>query len=93
MAQTSTKQSTTMTVRLSRDTKERLEKAAKHQNRSKSFLAAEAIENLLQMQEEQDAGIRAAMVSMDKHGGIPHEKVKQWVESWGTDNELPMPTV
>lgn len=23
--------------------------------------------------------------------GIPHEQVMQWVESWGTENELPCP--
>jgi predicted transcriptional regulator len=23
--------------------------------------------------------------------GIPHDKVMQWVESWGTENELPCP--
>ncbi|MBF0369522.1 MAG: hypothetical protein HQL52_08710 [Magnetococcales bacterium] len=37
--------------------------------------------------QEIDAGIREA----DTEPGIPHEKVKAWVESWGMENELPMP--
>ena len=82
-----------MTVRLSSETKARLEKAAKQQNRSKSFLAAEAIDNLLAIQAEQDEGVRKALASLDDSGGVAHEKVKAWVESWGSDNELPMPTV
>lgn len=88
-----TQTSTTMTVRLSSETKARLEKAAKQQNRSKSFLAAEAIDNLLALQEAQIEGIKKAIVSADAGKGVSHEKVVQWVNSWGTDKELPMPTV
>jgi len=83
--------STTMTVRLDAKVKERLAQAAKTQKRSTSFLAAQAIEALLDIQAIQDEGVRAAMSDMDKHGGIPHEKVKAWVASWGTDSELPKP--
>lgn len=90
MAQENT---TTMTVRLSSKTKQRLEQAAKNERRSKSFLAAEAIEYMLAVKEAQDKGVRKALASLDKKGGIPHEKVKAWVESWDTDNELPRPTV
>ncbi len=36
---------------------------------------------------EIEAGIREA----DSEQGIEQEKIEEWVESWGTSNELPMP--
>ena len=95
MAQNNTKQSTTttMTVRLSTSVKNSLAQMAKSENRSKSFLAAEAIEGYIAIREEQIAGIKRAIASADAGKGVPHEKVKAWVSSWGSDNELPMPTV
>ena len=83
--------STTLTVRLDRSVKERLEAMASTAKRSKSYLAAEAIEEYLSVQEWQIAGIEEAIQSMDAGKGIPHEKVSAWVKSWGTDNELPKP--
>jgi predicted transcriptional regulator len=88
-----TNKTSTISIRVDLATKERLERAAKAQNRSKSFIAAEAIENLLAIHDIQDAQVREALVSLDTEGGIPHEKIKAWVDSWGTDNELSPPTV
>jgi predicted transcriptional regulator len=88
-----TTKTSTITIRVDRVTKERLEHAAKLQNRNKSFIATEAIEQLLAVYDAQDAQVREALESLDTEGGIPHEKVKAWVESWGTDNELPRPTL
>jgi predicted transcriptional regulator len=34
---------------------------------------------------------RRAMASMDRGEGIPHQQVKQWVRSWGSGRERPMP--
>jgi hypothetical protein len=30
-----------------------------------------------------------AFAELDAGGGVPHERVVAWLESWGTDNELP----
>ena len=40
----------------------------------------------------QVAHIRAALAE-DEEGtpGIPHEEVMRWMQSWGTDHELPRP--
>lgn len=85
--------STTMTVRLDKNTKDKLEKLALSQKRSKSFLATEAISEYLSIQEEQDEIVRRAMSSMDQGKGIAHQEVQKWVQSWGTDKELEMPTI
>ena len=82
-----------MTVRLDKRIKQSLDEIAKHENRSKSFMAAAAISEYVAFHESQVEGIKKAIASADKGEGVPHEKVKAWVESWGTDNELPMPTV
>ena len=81
-----------MSIRLDDKTKSALAKIAQHEKRSRSFLAAEAVEQYVAFHEAQIMGIKKAIVSLDAGGGIPHEKVVAWVNSWGTDNELPMPT-
>jgi RHH-type transcriptional regulator, rel operon repressor / antitoxin RelB len=58
--------STTLTVRVETDVKKRLEKLAKSTGRSRSFLAAEALNEYLDVNEWQVAGVRKAMDSLDR---------------------------
>jgi predicted transcriptional regulator len=44
--------------------------------RSRSFLAAEALSEYLDVNEWQVAGIRKAMGSLDRGEGVPNEQVK-----------------
>lgn len=83
--------SSTFTVRVDAAVKKRLEKLAKSTGRSRSFLAAEAISEYVDVNEWQVAGIKRAMASMDRGEGVPHEQVKQWVRSWGSGRERPIP--
>jgi len=83
--------STTFTVRVEPETKKRLEKLAKSTGRSRSFLAAEALNEYLDVNEWQVAGIKQAMASLDRGEGVPHEEVKAWVKSWGRKRERPAP--
>ena len=83
--------SATFTVRVDSDIKKRLEKLAKSTGRSRSFLAAEAIGEFVDVNEWQIAGIRAAMQSLDRGESIPHEQVKEWVKSWGSRKGRPAP--
>jgi RHH-type rel operon transcriptional repressor/antitoxin RelB len=83
--------STTFTVRVDTTAKKRLEKLAKSTGRSRSFLAAEAINEYLDVNEWQITGIGRAIVSLDRDKGIPHERVKDWVKSWGSKKERPIP--
>jgi len=57
--------STTMTIRLEEDVKLRLDKLADSTQRSKSFLAAEAIRAFVENNEWQVAEIRAALDEAD----------------------------
>ncbi len=37
------------------------------------------------------AAIALARAQIDAGLGVPHEKVREWLLSWGTENELPCP--
>jgi RHH-type transcriptional regulator, rel operon repressor / antitoxin RelB len=84
---------TTFTVRIPAEVKKRLERLAKNTGRSRSFLAAEAISEYLDINEWQVSGIKRAMASLDRGEGVPHEAIKSWVESWQSENEKPRPGV
>jgi RHH-type rel operon transcriptional repressor/antitoxin RelB len=83
--------STTLSVRIEPAIKKRLEKLAKSTGRSRSFLAAEAINEYLDLNEWQVAGIRRAMASLDRGEGVPHKRLKEWVSSWNSKKERPAP--
>jgi RHH-type transcriptional regulator, rel operon repressor / antitoxin RelB len=79
--------STTVSVRINLGAKKRLEKLAKSTGRSRSFLAAEAINGYLDLNEWQVTGVQKAVASLDRGEGIPHQRVKEWVNSWGSKRE------
>jgi RHH-type transcriptional regulator, rel operon repressor / antitoxin RelB len=83
--------STTFTVRVDPDVKKRLEKLAKSTGRSRSFLAAEALDAYLDVNEWQIAGVKDAITSLDRGKTIAHKEVKDWVNSWDRTRERPTP--
>jgi RHH-type rel operon transcriptional repressor/antitoxin RelB len=83
--------STTFTLSVETEVKKRLEKLAKSTGRSRSFLAAEALSEYLDVNEWQVAGVRKAMGSLDRGEGVPNEQVKAWVNSSGDKRERPAP--
>lgn len=82
--------STTFTVRVDQMAKKRLEKLAENTGRSRSYLAAEAINEYLDVNEWQVTGIKRAIASLDRGEGVPHQQVKDWIASWGSENERPI---
>ena len=83
--------SATFTVRVDVSAKKRLERLAKSTGRSRSFLAAEAINEYLDVNEWQVAGIKRAIASLDRGKAVSHQRVKDWVTSWGSNRERSMP--
>jgi predicted transcriptional regulator len=79
--------STTFTVRVEPVVKKRLEKLAKSTGRSRSFLAAEALNEYLDVNEWQVAGVKRAIASLDRGEGVSHKDVSDWVGSWGRKRE------
>ena len=48
------------------------------------------INEYLDLNEWQVAGIQRAMASLDRGEGVPHERVKEWVSSWNSKKERPL---
>lgn len=75
--------STTMTVRLDDDVKQRLEQLAESTQRSKSFLAAEAIRAYVETNEWQIAAIQAAIIEADQGDFATDQEVADLTRKWG----------
>jgi predicted transcriptional regulator len=85
--------STMMTVRLTPELSEKLEALARDTRRSKSYLASAAIASYVDRNARQVARIKEALAEAKSGApGVPHADVVKWMESWGTEHELPRPT-
>jgi RHH-type rel operon transcriptional repressor/antitoxin RelB len=65
-----------VSVRLDPKQRKRLDALAQVTERSNSFLAAEAIENYLDLQEWQVRGIKEGLRSLDEGRWVDHEQVR-----------------
>ena len=74
--------STTMTVRLEDDVKERLDVLAEATQRSKSFLAAEAIRSYVESNEWQIGEIKAALKEADAGDFASDKDVTAIARKW-----------
>ncbi|QFY89049.1 ribbon-helix-helix protein, CopG family [Magnetovirga frankeli] len=77
--------SSTMTVPLDSELKDRLESLSGATNRSKSFLAAEAIREYVELNEWQVGEIQKAINEADAEDFVPDETVKQFFSKWDVD--------
>jgi len=82
--------STTMTLRLDDETNSRLSNLAGATDRSKAYLAMQALKLFLennewQVQEIKEAVAEADIASPDQF--IDNDTVMAWMETWGTANE------
>jgi predicted transcriptional regulator len=92
MTQTNTN-TTTLTFRVDKQTKEKLEQEAKRTKRSKAFLVQEVVADYLHVLEQQDEMVRVAIASADRGELISHEDMMAWVNSLDTNSPLPSPKV
>jgi len=74
--------STTMTIRLDEDVKLRLDRLADATHRSKSFLAAEAIQAFVESNEWQIDEIRAALDEADAGDFATDEEIAALSRKW-----------
>ncbi|MET0940518.1 MAG: CopG family ribbon-helix-helix protein [Mesorhizobium sp.] len=66
--------SATMTIRVSLETKEKLDRIAAETRRSKSFLAAEALADYADRELEIIAGIKRGMADAEAGRVVPHDQ-------------------
>ena len=77
--------STTMTVRLEPELKQRLDRLADATQRSKSFLAAQAIREFVDLNEWQVQEIRNAIAEADQADFASDAQVRNVFGKWGVD--------
>jgi predicted transcriptional regulator len=82
---------TPFSIRLDTKLKARLEKEAKRRSRTAGFIANRAIKFYFEQLDRQMLELEKAVAEADKGIFISGEKVFEWMNSWGTDNELPPP--
>ena len=80
-----------LSLRIDADLKKSLEREAKREERSASYLAIKAIEAMIRSRAEKRAAIRSAVAEADKGVFISQDAMDAWVSSWDTDAELPPP--
>ncbi len=83
--------SSTLSIRLNPQTKAKLDVLAKASRRSKSFLAAEAIENFVALESWQLSEIDIGVKDLDAGRTIDHGEVRSWLQSWGKKRESKPP--
>ena len=82
--------STTMTLRLDEETNVRLTNLASATDRSKAYLAMQALKLFLENNEWQVLEIKQAVAEADASGPdqfVDNDTVMAWMETWGTDHE------
>ena len=80
-------QSSTMTIRLDADLKTRLDKLADATHRSKSYLAAEAVREYIELNEWQLQEIQAAVTEADAGDFASEESVNAVFGKWGVNED------
>lgn len=85
--------STTLTIRIDEQTKEKLEHIAAATARSKSYLVNNAIKNFIEANEWQVQEIKRTVKKADQKGAefIDHEEVVAWLDTWGSKKEKAPP--
>ena len=80
-----------ITVRVSPETKRRLEALSQATERPQSWLAEAAIQHYLDDQEWQIRRIQEGIAEAAAGRVIDEERIFAWVSSWGTRDEKPTP--
>ena len=80
-----------LSLRIDANLKKNLEREARREERSVSYLAVKAIEAMLRERAEKRAAIQVAVLEADEGAFISQGAMDAWVSSWGENSELPPP--
>ncbi len=83
---------TDITFRIDEEERQAIDHVAKALDRDRSYVLNQAVRAYLEVQEWQRRHIEEAVREADAGGPfVAHEEMERWLESWGTDDELPAP--
>lgn len=78
---------TPFSLRLSKETKQRLKYEAAQEDRSETYIAAQAIEKELRARELKRQAIEAALEEAENGIFISSKSMNAWVDTWSTSEE------
>ncbi len=84
----------TITLQIDEDTQRRLEYLAAATSCSETSLAIRALRTYLETYDWQSRGIERALEEAEASQPqelVPHDRVRRWLHSWGTKEELEPP--
>ncbi len=79
------------TIDLAADVRDALERLASAQKMDPNDLANEALRAWLQQAEEDERKVLDGVVAADAGEVVAHDRVREWLSTWGTDHEAPRP--
>ncbi|MBI2718501.1 MAG: hypothetical protein HY245_08155 [Rhizobiales bacterium] len=82
---------TPFSMRMDTEIKARLDREAEIEDRSAGYIVQKAVEDYLDAKAYFREEMLAAIAEADKGVFISEEAMTRWMESWGTENELPPP--
>ena len=80
-----------LSLRIDVELKRSLEREARREERSTSYLAVKAIEAMLRSRAEKRAALHAAVAEAETGAFVSQTAMDTWISSWDTDSELPPP--
>lgn len=82
----------TISIEMDQTLLDQLDDMAKKTEQSRSDLVEEAVRNLVSVSAWQEKELIKTVEMADRGDSfVPHDEVVAWVESWGSENELPRP--
>lgn len=80
-----------ITVQLDSEVQARLVEIAEARQQPVSDVAADVIAMYVAGEGWERQHILQGLAELDAGEGVSHERVVEWLDSWGTENELPAP--
>lgn len=80
-----------LSIRLPNDLRDEIDRVARQQHRSRSFVVKEAINAYVEGQRAYYAAIDEALAEADRGDVVDGAPVVNWLQSWGTRTESDLP--
>jgi len=85
--------STPFSIRIEDEVRDKLEKICALTERSKAYITSKAIEEYVERNGWKVEALKRAKKDASKGEFISHQAMGDWIDSLGSDNELPAPDV
>ena len=80
-----------VSVKLPEQVRQQVDELARQTNRSRSTIIGEAVSSYMRDQAEYIRSLDEIVAGLDTEPAHSGEQIFAWLESWGSENELPSP--